>query len=163
MFLLANYRTIKGNGRLTTCQHKIQVMLYTHFIGRIGKDAKVINGTNGDFISVDIAVSDFFKGQETTTWIRLRSNRHINLAKWLTKGKMILVEGTLSKPTIWTDKNGQEHVQLSVVADNIHFVNVGKKRDADEHATPQETTKAGKPKDDDPLPVPADNKEDVPF
>lgn len=25
-------------------------MLYTHFIGRIGKDAKVINGANGDLI-----------------------------------------------------------------------------------------------------------------
>ena len=51
-------------------------MIYTHFIGRVGKDAKIINGKNGDFLSMDVAVSDYFKGQETTTWIRVRSNRH---------------------------------------------------------------------------------------
>ena len=120
-------------------------MLYTHFIGRIGKDAKVINGANGDFISVDVAVSDYFKGQETTTWIRLRSNRHLNLSKWLTKGKLILVEGVLSKPSIWTDKAGVEHVQLSVLA------------------TPQETTEQGEPKNDVPFTAPADKNEDLPF
>jgi len=138
-------------------------MLYTHFIGRIGKDAKVINGSNGDFLSVDVAVSDYFKGQETTTWIRLRSNRHLNLAKWLTKGKLILVEGTLSKPSIWTDKEGSEHVQLSVMADNIHFVNAGKKKDAGNHETPQETTEKGTPKNDMPFTAPVDKKEDLPF
>lgn len=138
-------------------------MLYTHFIGRIGKDAKVINGANGDFISVDVAVSDYFKGQETTTWIRLRSNRHLNLSKWLTKGKLILVEGVLSKPSIWTDKAGVEHVQLSVLADNIHFVNAGRKKGADCHVTPQETTEQGEPKNDVPFTAPADKNEDLPF
>jgi len=138
-------------------------MIYTHFIGRIGKDAKVINGSKGDFISMDIAVSDYFKGQETTTWIRIRSNHHTNLAQWLIKGKLILVEGTLSKPTIWTDKNGEEHVQLSVIADNIHFVNARKKKNADKHDSLQETTKQGSPKEDDPLPAPADKDDDLPF
>jgi single-strand DNA-binding protein len=112
---------------------------------------------------MDVAVSDYFKGNETTTWVRVRSNRHINLSKWLTKGKMILVEGTLSAPTIWTSKDGEEHVQLSVMADNIHFVNTGKKKEEDKTQTPQETTKQGAPKDDDPLPAPADGKEDLPF
>ena len=37
-------------------------MIYTHFIGRVGKDAKIINGKNGDFLSMDVAVSDYFKG-----------------------------------------------------------------------------------------------------
>lgn len=50
-------------------------MIYTHFIGRVGKDAKIINGKNGDFLSMDVTVSDYFKGQETTTWIRVRSNK----------------------------------------------------------------------------------------
>lgn len=141
-------------------------MLYTHFIGRIGKDAKVINGSKGDFLSMDVAVSDFFKGQETTTWVRVRSNRHVNLQKWLTKGKLILVEGVLSKPSIWTDNQGTEHVQISVTADNIHFVSNGKKKDGtptDKAETPTETTKAGEPKDDDPLGAPTDNEDSAPF
>lgn len=150
-------------GEPTTLPIFQKIMLYTHFIGRIGKDAQIVNGKHGDFVSMDVAVSDYFKGNETTTWVRVRSNRHINLSKWLTKGKMILVEGTLSAPTIWTSKDGEEHVQLSVMADNIHFVNTGKKKEEDKTQTPQETTKQGAPKDDDPLPAPADGKEDLPF
>jgi single-strand DNA-binding protein len=141
-------------------------MLYTHFIGRIGKDAQVINGSKGDFLSMDVAVSDFFKGQETTTWVRVRSNRHVNLQKWLTKGKLLLIEGVLSKPYIWTDKQGAEHVQMSVTADNIHFVSNGKKKDGtatDKAVTPTETTKAGEPKDEDPLGAPTDNGDNAPF
>lgn len=137
-------------------------MLYTHFIGRIGKDAKIIAGAKGEFITLDVAVSDYYKGQETTTWVRVRSNRHINLSKWLTKGKLILVEGTMSKPSIWTDKKGVENVQLSIVADNIHFVNVGKKN-TEKNQTPEEITMFGQPRNDDPLPAPTDKSGDVPF
>ena len=129
------------------------IMLYTHFIGRIGKDAQVINGSKGDFLSMDVAVSDFYKGQETTTWIRVRSNRNVHLQQWLTKGKLLLIEGVLAKPAIWTDKQGTDHVQMSVTADNIHFVSAGKRKDGTETVnaeTPTEITKTGVPKEDDP-------------
>jgi single-strand DNA-binding protein len=141
-------------------------MIYTHFIGHVGKDAKIINGKNGDFLSMDVVVSDYFKGQETTTWIRVRSNRHANLQKWLTKGKMLLVEGVLAQPAIWVDKEGESHVQLSVSADIIHFVNSGKNKENDKTGkkeTVVETTKNGKAKEDDPLGSPEDNDMDVPY
>ena len=69
-------------------------MLYTHTIGRIGKDCKVITGVHGTFMAVDIAVDDYSKGQNVTTWVRVRSSRenHIRLADYLTKGRLILVE-----------------------------------------------------------------------
>lgn len=141
-------------------------MIYTHFIGRVGKDAKIINGKNGDFLSMDVTVSDYFKGQETTTWIRVRSNRHANLQKWLTKGKMLLVEGVLAQPAIWVDKEGESHVQLSVSADIIHFVNSGKNKENDKTGKKEAvgvTTKNGKAKEDDPLGSPEDNDMDVPY
>lgn len=74
-------------------------MLYTHTIGRIGKDCQVITGTHGTFMAVDIAVDDYSKGQNITTWVRVRSSRenHVRLAEYLTKGRLILVEGTISK------------------------------------------------------------------
>ena len=50
-------------------------MLYTHTIGRIGKDCQVITGTHGTFMAVDIAVDDYSKGQNITTWVRVRSSR----------------------------------------------------------------------------------------
>lgn len=69
-------------------------MLYTHTIGRIGKDCQVITGTHGTFMAVDIAVDDYSKGQNITTWVRVRSSRenHVRLAEYLTKGRLILVE-----------------------------------------------------------------------
>lgn len=67
-------------------------MIYTHTIGRIGKDCKTITGAHGTFIAVDMAVDDYSKGQNITTWVRVRSSRenHIRLAEYLTKGRLIL-------------------------------------------------------------------------
>lgn len=106
-------------------------MINIHVIGRIGKDAEVKNGKNGDFMSMDIAVDNFVKGEQTTTWIRVRSNRsnHINLAQYLKKGKLLLVQGVLGEPEIWTDKKSVQHVQLSIIADSITFVSTGKKKE----------------------------------
>lgn len=103
-------------------------MIYTHTIGRIGKDCQTITGAHGTFIAVDMAVDDYFKGQNVTTWVRVRSSRenHIRLAKYLTKGGLILVEGTISN-SLWTDRHGESHNQTSINADSIAFVNAGKR------------------------------------
>ena len=64
-------------------------MIYTHTIGRIGaKDCRVITGTHGTFMAVDIAVDDYSKGKQITTWVRVKSSKenHIRLAEYLTKG-----------------------------------------------------------------------------
>lgn len=132
-------------------------MMYIHTIGRIGKDAQVIEGKNGKFLSMDVAVDDFNKGENITTWVRIRSskNNHIKLAKYLTKGRIILVEGTLAQPQIWIDKNNVQRVQLSITADSVQFVNTGKKRDGETvkaESMPEQTS-----------PAPADKEDDLPF
>ena len=132
-------------------------MMYIHTIGRIGKDAQVIEGKNGKFLSMDIAVDDFNKGENITTWVRIRSskNNHIKLAKYLTKGRIILVEGTLAQPQIWIDKNIVQRGQLSITADSVQFVNTGKKRDGETvkaESMPEQTS-----------PAPADKEDDLPF
>jgi len=139
-------------------------MIFTHAIGRIGKDAEVINGNKGSFVSVNIAVDDYFKGQNTTTWVRVRSSRnnHVNLAKHLTKGRMVLVEGTLGTPTIWQDKSGEEHVQLYINADSIQFVSAGRKKDGltvDEQAENSVTVES---KQEVPA-APKDSEKNLPF
>ena len=131
--------------------------MYIHTIGRIGKDAQVIEGKNGKFLSMDIAVDDFNKGENITTWVRIRSskNNHVKLAKYLTKGRIILVEGTLAQPQIWTDKSNVQRVQLSITADSVQFVNTGKKRDGETvkaESMPEQTS-----------PAPADKEDDLPF
>ena len=105
-------------------------MIYTHTIGRIGKDCQVITGTHGTFMAVDIAVDDYSRGQNITTWVRVRSSRenHVRLAEYLTKGRLILVEGTISTSQ-WKDRQGESHTQISINADSIAFVNAGKKEE----------------------------------
>lgn len=59
-------------------------------------------------MAMNIAVDDYAKGQNVTTWVKVRSNKenHIRLAEYLTKGRLVLVEGTLSS-SLWTDKTGR--------------------------------------------------------
>ena len=141
-------------------------MIYTHTIGRIGKDCQVITGTHGTFMAVDIAVDDYAKGQNITTWVRVRSSRenHVRLAEYLTKGRLILVEGTISTSQ-WTDRQGENHVQISINADSIAFVNAGKKEELT--SDPKQAAKKGaKAKKNTPTPpadAPEAKAEDLPF
>ena len=80
--------------------------------------------------------------------VRVRSNRanHINLAQYLKKGKLLLVEGVLGEPEIWEDK---QHVQLSIVADSITFISTGKKKEEVKSDTSTPPTDAPAPSDED--------------
>lgn len=137
-------------------------MLYVHTIGRIGKDCQVITGAHGSFIAFDIAVDDYSHGNSITTWVRVRSKKesHIRLSEYLTKGRLILIEGTLSA-SLWKDKNENYQIQLSITADSLEFVNTGKREGA-ASATDGQTDAAG----DVPAPpvdMPQDDKDDLPF
>ena len=49
-------------------------MIYSNFTGRVAKKAKVIDGVNGQFLSMDLAINDFSKGEEVTQWVRVQSS-----------------------------------------------------------------------------------------
>lgn len=140
----------------------------SHFIGRIGKDgAKVIEGKNGKFLSMDVATDYYSRGENKTLWIRVRSNieKHINLAKYLTKGKMITVEGQQLEPSTWIGKDGEAHAQIVIVANFIDFVKIGKKKEegsSEQSATAQQpvTVESGQ---NEPFPAPEDKTDDLPF
>lgn len=137
-------------------------MLYVHTIGRIGKDCQVITGAHGSFIAFDIAVDDYSHGTNTTTWVRVRSKKenHIRLSEYLTKGRLILIEGTLSA-SLWKDKNENYQIQLSITADSLEFVNTGKREGAASDAAEQTDTASDVPAP--PVDMPQDDKDDLPF
>lgn len=140
-------------------------MIYTHTIGRIGKDSQVITGSHGTFMAVDIAIDDYVKGKSITTWVRVKSSKenHIRLSEYLTKGRMVLVEGTLTS-SIWTDKNGECHIQYAIIADSIAFVNVGKRNATDTpSAQAKKAVKAEEQAVEPPTDAPEIQKEDLPF
>ena len=113
-------------------------------------------------MAMDIAVDDYSKGQNITTWIRVRSNKdnHIRLSEYLTKGRLILVDGTLSS-SLWKDKNGESQIQLSITAESLAFINTGRREGAaaGEDNAVSRTDGAPVP----PADFPQDEKEDLPF
>lgn len=137
-------------------------MLYVHTIGRIGKDSQVITGVHGSFMAVDIAIDDYSKGKNVTTWVRVRSNKdnHIHLSEYLTKGRLILVEGTLSS-SLWEDKSGNSHIQLSIVADTIAFVKTGKREASG--GIEDNPVSDGNSSPVPPADIPENKAEDLPF
>ena len=144
----------------------------SHFIGRIGKDgAKVIEGKNGKFLSMDVATDYYSRGENKTMWIRVRSNieKHINLAQYLTKGKMITVEGQQLDPSCWIGKDGEAHAQIIIVANFIDFVRIGgKKKEENSNPTDQQAAAEQQPvtvdaSQNEPFPAPEDKTDDLPF
>lgn len=116
-------------------------------------------------MAVDIAVDDYSKGQNITTWIRVRSSweKHVRLAEYLTKGRLILVEGTISTSQ-WKDRQGESHTQISINADSIAFVNAEKKEEQNDN--PKKAAKKGakaKNTPQSPLDAPAPDEKDMPF
>lgn len=138
-------------------------MLYSHFIGRVGKDgAKILTSKKGDFLTMDVATDFFSKGENQTMWVQVKSNKsqHINLGKHLTKGKLILIEGTQLLPQTWIGKDGEAHAQITIFADSINFVRVGKKKEGD--VSPDSPVEQPAVEQAPPFPAP-ENQEDLPF
>ena len=104
-------------------------MITTIFTARIGKDARVIESKNGQFMSMDVVVIDKINGEEKATWVRVTSNKsnHVNLTQYLTKGKVIFITGNVSSRS-WNDKEGSAQSQLTVSASKIDFLNFGKRK-----------------------------------
>ena len=137
-------------------------MLYVHTIGRIGKDCQVITGVHGSFIAFDIAVDDYSHGNSITTWVRVRSKKenHIRLSEYLTKGRLLLIEGTLSA-SLWKDKDENCQIQLSITADALEFINTGKREGTTSEA--ESPTDAASNAPVPPVAMPQEDKEDLPF
>ena len=77
------------------------IMVNINVIGRLGADAELINGKNGQFASFRLAVDDRKNSEKTTTWFRVTLNgeRVGKLVEYLTKGKLVNVIGTESVGT----------------------------------------------------------------
>ena len=118
---------------------------------------------------MDVATDYYSRGENRTLWIRVRSNieKHINLAQYLTKGKMITVEGQQLEPSTWIGKDGEAHAQIVIVANFIDFVKIGGKK-KEESGAEQQTTAEQQPvtvegQQLEPFPVADDNEDDLPF
>ena len=94
--------------------------------GRLCSDVELRRTNNGTAVaSVTLAVDRDFKSQDgrrETDFISVVAWRGVaeHLAKYLTKGRMAVVEGRLQIRD-WQDKDGNKRRNAEVVADNVYF------------------------------------------
>jgi single-strand DNA-binding protein len=121
-------------------------MVNINVIGRLGADAELINGKNGQFASFRLAVDDRKNSEKTTTWFRvtLNGDRVGKIVEYLTKGKLVNVMGTESVGT-YQAKDGSTQVSRDINASNVEFISVGSgstASDTSAETTTETTTEA---------------------
>lgn len=94
--------------------------------GRVGKDPeeKFIN-SNRKLVTFSLAVSvtkEFTQWYSITIWNN-RIDFFIQMLPYIKKGSMITVIGDLNIPTIYTNKNQEQIINMSVNPFSISFVN----------------------------------------
>lgn len=143
-------------------------MININVIGRLGADAELINGKNGQFASFRLAVDDRKDGKKTTTWFRvtLNGDRAGKIVEYLTKGKLVNVIGTESVGT-YQAKDGTTQVSRDISASNIEFISVGSGATASDTSTeaPTDAVSTGTLKKPETVTAPsaAEPEDDLPF
>jgi single-strand DNA-binding protein len=103
-------------------------MLKAQILGNLGNDPELRYSAGGSpFLRFNVATTGRVRTpegewQEKTEWLRVTvfGQRADSLAQYLKKGSRVFVSGRLeARP--WTDRDGQAHAGLEVVADDVEF------------------------------------------
>ena len=117
--------------------------MIVHLNGRLGADAEVKTGKNGNqFLSMRVATDEFKNGNKSTAWFNVvadASDRHMKMLQYLTKGKLVGIVGT-ETVDLFTNKNGEPQISRDIRAFNIDFVNIGNKENAEGSTTNSQAT-----------------------
>ena len=113
--------------------------------GRLSADVvRQISKQGSEYINFSIANNEYgdeksSDGHPLTQWFRVTSflPQHVKLAKYLTKGKPIIITGHYSNRLYQNQKTGQWNISNDIIATDINF-EIGSERQnaADGGATP---------------------------
>jgi single-strand DNA-binding protein len=106
-------------------------------MGNLGQDPELrYTASQTPVCSLSVATTDYRttpegQRQEMTEWHRVVvwSKTAELCAKYLTKGRSVLVEGRLQTRS-WEDKQGQKRYVTEIVASNVQFIGGGRDRPA---------------------------------
>lgn len=100
-------------------------------IGNLGKDAETRHTQSGTAVTTFSVATTFRtkdpqsgEWRESTDWHDVVLWRGENIAKYLTKGKKVGIEGRL-KTRSWDDQNGQKRYRTEVVCDTMGVILLG--------------------------------------
>lgn len=97
--------------------------------GHLGADAETRFTPSGQkVVSFNIATNIKKNGADVTMWWRITiwGDKFDKMVPYLKKGSSVIVIGELSKPEIWTNKEGQPQVNLEIRAEIVRFSPFGK-------------------------------------
>lgn len=113
-------------------------------VGYLGRDPEMRYTSDGTPVtSFSMATTRNWTDQagkehERTTWFRISAWRRLaeTCNQYLSKGRMVLVEGELSEPKPFQGKDGEWRASLDVQARTVKFL--GGKREAEEEVEPEQ-------------------------
>lgn len=110
-------------------------MNQTFIAGHLGADPEVRFTSAGQKVTTLRVGAKARKGD--TIWWRVTvwGEQFDKMMTYFKKGSSIMVFGELSKPEIFTDKEGKPQISMSVTATNILFSPFGKGDSSDSHAS----------------------------
>ena len=95
-------------------------------VGYVGNDAVVKTFNNGNKVTnFSIATNDGFGDRQKTTWhfIKIFGNYGETISKYITKGKMVSLSGSIDNTDY--EKDGVKRIISSVIVDKITILNGG--------------------------------------
>lgn len=97
--------------------------------GHLGADAETRFTPSGQKVTnLRVAANSRRNNKDETVWWRVTiwGDRFDKLLPYLKKGSAVIIVGEMSKPEIYTDKDGNPQVTLNVTAEMIKFSPFGK-------------------------------------
>jgi len=112
--------------------------------GRLGADPEVRFTSNGQKVTtLRVATNSRKGGKDETIWFRVTvwGENLDKMISFLKKGSAVIIVGELSKPEIFTNREGNPQISMSITASNIMFSPFGKTDRAENNAVSVENTK----------------------
>lgn len=104
-------------------------MIIIEIAGHLGADPEVRFTAGGQKVTTfRVATNTRKSGKDETVWWRVTvwGERFDKMMPYLKKGSAIIVIGEMSKPEIYTDKEGRPQISLDLTAEMIRFSPFGK-------------------------------------
>lgn len=104
-------------------------MIIIEIAGHLGADPEVRFTPGGQKVStLRVATNTRKSGKDETVWWRVTiwGERFDKMMPYLKKGSAVIIIGEMSKPEIYTDKEGRPQVSLDLTAEMIRFSPFGK-------------------------------------
>lgn len=114
-------------------------MIIIEIAGHLGADPEVRFTPSGQKVTTFRVATNIRKsGKDETVWWRVTvwGERFDKMMPYLKKGSAVIVIGEMSKPEIYTDKEGRNQVSLDITAEMIRFSPFGKSDRSNQESAP---------------------------